>query len=378
MSFVQMILFLLVVVVVLFGVHYLVYVTAIRLFSITDIAHQRILLAVIAFLAVSFILASLLARWYEDSLTRAFYFASGFWLGLLANLLMALLAALLIAKLGQAAGIHINTTYLGAALCVLALGVSLYGVWNAYHPVVKTITVGIPNLPAQWENKRIVQISDAHLGFVHRESFISNIIEKVNSARPDMVVITGDLFDGINVNLESLVSPLKNIEAPKGIFFVTGNHETYLGVEDAFAALKKTGVVNILDDAVADVDGLKVVGIGYPEQGKRKDIAAVLKSLQKEFQGYPTILLHHTPGYIKDVKNSGVNLQLSGHTHRGQLFPFEYIARLVYKKYEYGLHTQGAYTLYTTSGAGTWGPPMRTGNVPEITVITLVAVDNEQ
>ena len=378
MSFVQMILFLLVVVVVLFGVHYLVYVTAIRIFSITDIAHQRILLAVIAFLAVSFILASLLARWYEDSLTRAFYFASGFWLGLLANLLMALLAALLIAKLGQAAGFHINTTYLGAVLCVLALGVSLYGVWNAYHPVVKTITVNIPNLPAQWENKRIVQISDAHLGFVHRESFISNIIEKVNSAQPDMVVITGDLFDGININLDSLVSPLKNIEAPKGIFFVTGNHETYLGVEDAFAALKKTGVVNILDDAVADVDGLKVVGIGYPKQGERKDIAAVLDSLQKEFQGYPTILLHHTPGYIEDVKNSGVNLQLSGHTHRGQLFPFEYIARLVYKKYEYGLHTQGAYTLYTTSGAGTWGPPMRTGNVPEITVITLVATDNQQ
>jgi hypothetical protein len=247
---------------------------------------------------------------------------------------------------------------------------SVYGIWNADHPQIKNITVTIPNLPQQWKNKIIVQLSDVHMGHVYRADFLRRIVAKVNAVHPDMVVITGDFFDGMDGDLQQLVRPLNDLGPEKGIFFITGNHETFLGIDKVFAAFQNTRV-QILQDQVVDVDGLKVIGIGYPSRGENKDVVGVLHSLKKDFVGRPNLLLFHAPVHIDEFKNSGVNLQLSGHTHQGQIFPFRYITELVYKGYDYGLHRIGDYTLYTTNGAGTWGPAMRTGNIPEVVVITL-------
>ena len=259
---------------------------------------------------------------------------------------------------------------LGLIFFGLAFAYSVYGMWNADHPQIKNITVTIPNLPQQWKNKIIVQLSDVHMGHVNRAEFLQRIVAKVNAVHPDMVVITGDFFDGMDGNLQQLVQPLNDLGPEKGIFFITGNHENFLGIDKVFAAFKNTRV-HILQDQVVDVGGLKVIGIGYPRRGENKDVVGVLHSLEKDFAGRPNLLLFHAPVHIDEFKNSGVNLQLSGHTHRGQIFPFRYITELVYKGYDYGLHRIGDYTLYTTNGAGTWGPAMRTGNTPEIVVVTL-------
>ena len=356
--------------VLLVGSHYLAYVSTIHFFDITNTVHKKVLAAAIAFLSVSFILSSILISRQENFFTRACYLLSGYWLGVLVNLVLAIAAVWLFIAAYRLMGFQPKVAMLGLVCFGLAFVYSVYGIWNADHPQIKNITVTIPNLPQQWKNKIIVQLSDVHMGHVHRAEFLRSIVAKVNAVHPDMVVITGDFFDGMDGDLQQLVQPLNDLDPKKGTFFITGNHETFLGIDKAFAAFQNTRV-QILQDQVVDVDGLKVIGIGYPRRGENKDVVGVLHSLEKDFAGRPNLLLFHAPVHIDEFKNSGVNLQLSGHTHRGQIFPFCYITELVYKGYDYGLHRMGDYTLYTTNGAGTWGPAMRTGNTPEIVVVTL-------
>lgn len=355
---------------ILFGSHYVLYISAVRLFSISNPDHRAILFITLGVLAVSFPFATLFAHLHEDLFTRALYFSSTLWLGVLTNLVMA--AALAWATLALFHAFHgtPNASIIAGALAVLAIACSAYGIWNALHPRVTEITVSIPNLPASWRGAKIVQLSDVHLGHVFREGFMKDVVATVNGVSPKMVVITGDLFDGMDGNLNAFADRINDINAAEGTYFVTGNHETYLGAKKAFTVLEATNI-HILNDKVADVDGLKVIGISYPEQNASKNMPALLEKLAPQFAGQPSILLYHAPTNIEDFKKAGVNLQLSGHTHEGQIFPFRYITRLLYKGYDYGLHTDGAYSIYTTSGTGAWGPTMRTGNVPEIVVITL-------
>jgi hypothetical protein len=213
-------------------------------------------------------------------------------------------------------------------------------------------------------------LSDVHLGHIYREKFIKKVVEKVNSQEPEMVLITGDLFDGMDGNLAPIIQPLEDIRAKAETFFVIGNHETYLGLDNVFREIKNTPL-RILRDEVVDINGLKLIGIGYPDRGEKKDIVTVLESLKKDYFGKPNILLFHTPVAISQIKDLGINLELCGHTHRGQIFPFNLITNLLYRGYDYGLFSMGEYTLYTSNGVGTWGPAMRLGNNPEIVVITL-------
>src|SRR5581483_1262507 len=257
---------------------------------------------------------------------------------------------------------------LGFAAVALTCLYSTYGVWNAYHPRTEHLTVRIKNLPSAWQGRRAVQVSDVHLGLVLGPSFFKDIVERINSENPAIVFITGDLFDGIDGRLDELVAPLNLLRAPLGIYYVTGNHETYLGTHRAYEALKKTRA-RILADELVVIEGLQVIGVSYPERGFSTDLAEVVRRLPGFDARLPSILLYHNPTQIERVMAAGINLQLSGHTHHGQLFSIQFISRLIYGKYYSGLHVQGDYTLYTSSGVGTWGPTMRTGNHPEITVV---------
>jgi predicted MPP superfamily phosphohydrolase len=272
--------------------------------------------------------------------------------------------------LSQKLGYAPDTLIIGSIFFIIASLYSVYGAWNAFNPQIKNVQVSIKNLPEQWKGKRIVQLSDVHLGHVYQTDFLAKIVKMTNELRPDVVVITGDLFDGMDGHLENLVGPLKDLQAPYGTYFITGNHETYLGVDKSFSILDGTKV-KILNDAVKDLDGLQLIGISYPERGQVKNLGQTIKMLPDYVVGKPTILLYHAPTGILEAKEAGVNLQLSGHTHVGQLFPFSIITDLIYKGYDYGLHTLGDYSIYTTNGVGTWGPPIRTGNTPEIVNITL-------
>jgi hypothetical protein len=325
------------------------------------------LIVILVILGVSFFVATGLAHWRENLFTRGFYFASGIWLGVLTNLVLAFAAGWLIVWLGRLAHKPPNTIILGSILLFATILFSGYGVWNALHPQLVHITVRIKNLPDAWKGKTAVQISDAHVGHIFGRSFIENVVNTINTQRPDIVFITGDLFDGMDGNAEDRVSPLKNLQAPKGTYFITGNHETYLGVQQALTQLRNTGV-HVLNDELVTIDGLQILGISYPERMEKKDVGKVIQQSGRDLTK-PIILLYHSPTNTAEAKAQGVDLQLAGHTHNGQIFPFNLVVKAIYRDYAYGLHKEGNYTIYTSSGTGAWGPTMRLGSRSEIVVM---------
>ena len=319
---------------------------------------------------MSFIFSSLISHWSDNFLTRGYYLISGAWLGILNNFVLASILIWIIILTSRFFNLSLDLKIIASPIFIIAFFLSIYGIWNAFNPVIKNISVSIPNLPIEWKNKKIIQISDIHLGHIYRKDFLQKIVGKINNERPEMVLITGDLFDGMDGNLTSIISPLENIKTKKGIFFVTGNHETYLGLENTFQTLKNSQL-KILRDEVVDVSGIKLIGISYPGHNEKKNISDILKLLKEKYFGKPNILLYHAPTNISEIKNLGINLELCGHTHKGQFFPFNLITHSVYNGYDYGLFKMENYTLYTSNGVGTWGPVMRVGNTPEIVVITL-------
>jgi hypothetical protein len=355
---------------ILFFSHYFVHFSLVHFFGIASAAHRDALAAMLLLLPSIFIASSILAHWGDNLLLRAVYFCSGLWLGVGLTLILTLAIAW-----GAWGTVKLFThspsrIIFGWAAVALAGVYSAYGLWNAYHPRVRRLTVRIKNLPPAWRGRKVMQLTDIHLGQILRSGFAARLVAMSNAESPDLVAITGDLFDGGDGTLEQFVAPLKALRAPLGTYFVTGNHETYLGVERAYAALRTTQV-QILADQRVEIEGLQLVGISYPERGHSLDLRRTVAELPGFNPALPSILLYHSPTHIAQAKEVGINLQLSGHAHQGQIFPIQFISRFVYGKYYHGLHVEGDYTLYTSSGAGTWGPAMRTGNHPEIVVIRL-------
>ena len=195
-------------------------------------------------------------------------------------------------------------------------------------------------------------------------------------------------------NISNFAADLNRFKAHKGIYFITGNHETYIGVHRALRVLNRTQI-KILKNEVIDIDGLQVIGISYPGIKEISNIESLDKIKRNSAVKNPRIMLFHTPTNISPMdgdgldrhfstywipdttystaRNLGIDLQLSGHTHAGQIFPFGYLTRLIYKDFDYGLRQLDRFSIYTTSGVGTWGPPMRTGNSPEIVAIKITA-----
>jgi hypothetical protein len=369
-GYVTILVFTLIALSILFFSHYFLYFSLAYFFGIAAGAPRDALEEVLFLLPLIFIASSILAHWTDNLFSRSVYFCSGLWLGVGLTLIFTFAMAW-----GAWGTVKLFThspsrVMFGWTAVALACLYSAYGLWNAYHPRVRNLTVRIKNLPPVWRQRKVVQLSDVHLGYILRAGFASRLVAMVNSENPDLVAITGDLFDGVDGKLADLVAPLNNLRAPLGIHFVTGNHETYLGVERAYAALSTTRV-RILADQMVMIDGLQVIGISYPDRGHSLDLAKAIAKLPGFNPALPSILLYHSPTHIAQAKAAGVNLQLSGHAHHGQIFPIQFISRLVYGRYYHGMHVEGDYALYTSSGAGTWGPTMRTGNHPEIVVIQL-------
>ncbi len=369
-GFILISLFILIALSILFLGHYFVYVSVLHFFGIVAFEHRTALAAVLFLLPLSFIVSTLLAHWNNDPLTRVIYFCSSLWLGVGLTLLTAFGLAWAAWGVTRAFGRSPSPMWFGLAAVGLTVLCSAYGIANAYHPRIVSFTVRIKNLPPGWQGKKLVQLSDVHLGRVLGADFLARAVGMINAQNPAMVLITGDLFDGAEGNLEELVAPLKRLVAPQGIYFATGNHETYLGVQRAYAALRNTPVRVLADECVV-VDGLQVIGISYPERGQALGFSEKMAKLPGFSPALPSILLYHSPSQVAEAKAAGINLQLSGHVHQGQIFPLQFMTRLMFGRYYHGLHTEGDYTLYTTSGAGLWGPTMRTGNHPEIVVIHL-------
>jgi uncharacterized protein len=255
---------------------------------------------------------------------------------------------------------------------VLTCGLMVYGAVEAYRIPVERLTINSPRVPSATARIRIVQISDVHLGPMFYPGRLAPIITAVEQAQPDILVCTGDLIDGPLLNRENVAVALANLTAPLGKYAVTGNHEYYYGIERASEFIREAGFKLLRNRTVSVGKSITITGVDDPAGGRSAEeepteaqLAAALPKTRF------ALLLKHRPLIDPDTKGA-FNLQLSGHTHDGQIFPFNFVIRLFYP-WDHGLHRIGDQSyLYTSRGAGTWGPPIRILAPPEITVIDIV------
>jgi len=330
-------------------------------------AHPAGLQAALGVLSVSFVAASILAFSYTSAPVRAFYRAAAVWMGFLSFLFLAAVFAWLVLGIASVAGVTLNFHRLVQGLFVIALALGLYGLWNANWTRITRTRVRLENLPNTWRGRKAALITDVHLGHVRNRNFLQRLIAKVLREEPDMVFIAGDLFDGTAIDAQAAAEPLHRLTAPHGVYFVAGNHEQFGDDSKYLNAIAATGV-RVLQNERVNVDGLQIVGVPYRDATSNGDLAAVLRDMPLD-RDRASILLVHAPDHPAVAEAKGFSLQLSGHTHLGQFIPWSWMARRIYRQFVYGLSRIGRMQVFTSSGVGTWGPPLRLGSNPEIVML---------
>jgi len=324
-----------------------------------------------AVLAFSFVAAALLSFRFSNPLVVYFYKAAAVWLGFLNYFFWAACLSWLVWFVWLASGLDAHPAaarpWIAGVLFAVALLVGIYGLLNARWIRVRRIAIALPGLPRSWSGRRAVLLSDLHLGNINAAGFSRRMVAMAAALHPDIVFIPGDLFDGTKANLDRLVAPFKQLAPPYGVFFSTGNHEEFGGKEHYLAAAAGAGM-KVLNNEKVTLDGLTIAGVPFGDATSPIRLRATLEGLRLS-PGQACILLNHMPSRLPIVERAGVTLQLSGHTHGGQLFPFTWFTRRVFGKFTHGLHRFGALQVYTSTGAGTWGPPMRVGTHPEIVLL---------
>ena len=256
---------------------------------------------------------------------------------------------------------------------VIAIILNVYGYYEAMSIRTEHLVIKTAKLPAQVEKFRIVQISDLHIGMIVRDGRLKRFLAAVEAAAPDVLVSTGDLVDGQLDNLYEALAQLKNVPVKYGKFAVTGNHEFFAGVTRAVEFTEKAGFTVLRGEGVNVAGIVNIAGVDDPAVtgrggGKQVREAEFLSSLPP---GVFTVLLKHQPVADPDAEEK-FDLQLSGHTHRGQIFPFNMVTKFVYYYHSGDFYLPDGARLHVSRGTGTWGPPVRLLAPPEITVIDLV------
>ncbi len=297
---------------------------------------------------------------------------SALWVGFLINSLVGFTAASLCYLVGRLVKFQQSRVLFGYAALIIGIFLSIYGIINAHLIRTQEYTVTIPHLPEQWHETQVVHLTDIHLGTILRESSLQRALTRIQDIDPDLIVMTGDIFDGTDKDVKEMFQPIKNVQPPRGIYFVPGNHEHYLGLEKTKKAVQAYDI-NYLRNEAQEINGLHIIGWDHfldPESESAREGLELIRQYKPE---EPTLLLSHPPVMMEEARKAGINLHFAGHTHGGQIFPLQILAYLTYNGYHYGLFTENDYHLYVSTGTGTWGPPMRTTGKTEIPVFTLVS-----
>ena len=321
----------------------------------------------LGFLSITFVSASLLAFRYTNAFVRVFYRIAAVWIGILSFLVIAALASWAVFAIAHIAGLAINFHLLVEVLFTAAFAAGIYGVFNASLTRITRATVRLANLPEAWRGRKAALISDLHLGPVRNGSFLRRMVRKILREQPHAIFIAGDLYDGTAIDAAAAAQPLAQLKAPHGVYFVAGNHEQFRDDSKYLQAVAAAGV-RVLQNEKVEVDGLQIVGVPYRNAWQETSFQSTLSNIGVD-RDRASILLTHAPDHPHIAEAAGVSLQLSGHTHLGQFIPWSWIARRIYRQFVYGLSRIGKMQVFTSSGAGTWGPPLRLGSNPEIVVL---------
>jgi uncharacterized protein len=347
----------------------------------------------LALLALGIPASFFIMRALSPAAARVVLFPLYLWMGLML-LLLTLLAAgevvrlgvWVVARLGYAPWLAdpahrlLVARWMAALTVIAALGLATWGMRNALGGVVvRRVRVVIPKLPRALSGTTIAQLTDLHVGPTLGRSWLQRVVAQVNALRADLVVVTGDLMDGRVAQIEEMVSPIGELRARRGVYLVTGNHEYYSRVQEWLPELQRLGLrvlrnerVTIGDAAgsfdLAGTDDLNARGMA---PGHGQDLRAALAGRDGS---RVLVLLAHQPRTVLEAARLGVDLQLSGHTHGGQFWPWKYFVYLQ-QPYLAGLARCGATWIYVSDGTGFWGPPLRLGTRSEIAHLTLVSSD---
>ena len=318
-------------------------------------------------LALAFIPATILRFRSAHPALRILYAVCATWLGALNFAFFAAIACWIGEGIFLLAGRPAPLFEIAATLFGIALLVTLWGLVNARWLRLTRITVPLANLPESWRGRTAALVTDLHLGPLSGPAFLRRVLGKLHALQPDIVFISGDMFDGPTLGLKQLVAPWGKFSAPLGVFFVTGNHDEFAERALYLDAVRAAGI-RVLDNEAVTLDGLDLVGVHDEESSDPAQLRAILTRVHPDPQR-PAILLAHRPVNLAVAEQAGISLQLSGHTHHGQMWPWNLLVRRIYGPYAYGLHRHGRLWVNTCSGTGTWGPPLRVATKSEIVLI---------
>ncbi len=344
---------------------------------------RRTTIAVFLVLALSYIAGRFLERAWLSPVSETLVWVGSFWLGAMLYFFLAVLSLDILRLANHFLPFYphwVRDDY-DATKRWLALGVTglvvlivIAGHINALIPRVRVLSLRIPKKADGLRSLSIAVASDIHLGTIIGRKRIDRIVEKINSLNPDLVLLPGDIVDEDlgPVIRENLGASLENIRSKYGVVAVTGNHEYIGGAQKACDYLTGHGVTMLRDSVLRVNGGIFLVGredrsINQFSGAQRKPLEDLMGAVDRN---YPIILLDHQPFRLQEAADNGVDLQLSGHTHHGQLWPFNHITAAIYEV-SWGHIQIGQTHVYVSSGVGTWGPPVRIGNHPEIIHLTL-------
>ncbi|MFJ8657980.1 metallophosphoesterase [Streptomyces sp. NPDC093795] len=261
----------------------------------------------------------------------------------------------------------------GGAAAAAAVGTVGYGAYGVLRgPRIKRVTVPLAKVPRAAHGYRIAVVSDIHIGPILGRAHTQRIVDAINSTQPDLIAVVGDLVDGTVENLGSAAEPLARLRARHGSFFVTGNHEYFSGADAWVDHVRELGLRPLRNERLEIAAGFDLAGvddIAGESEGQGPDF---VRALGDRDRARAAVLLAHQPVVVHDAVRHGVDLQLSGHTHGGQLWPGNYLAELANPTVA-GLERYGDTQLYVSRGAGAWGPPVRVGAPSDITLVQLAS-----
>lgn len=320
--------------------------------------------------------ASMLLSWrFSNLFVRFTYRTSAIWLGLLNFAFFAALGAWVFAAISGIAHVPVGDREIGTIFFGGAVAASVYGLINASWLRTTCVTVGLNNLPQAWEGKNVALVTDMHLGNVRGAAFSRKVVSRLQDLNPEVIFISGDMFDGVPVDFDSVLAPWKELARAKPVYYVSGNHEEFDDRNAFFKAVSRSGI-RILNNEKTEFQGLQIIGIHDGELHDREMYKSILDRARIDRE-HASILLAHQPKNLTIPEEAGISLQLSGHTHRGQIWPWHLLATRVHGPFVYGLNRFRKMQVFTSSGAGTWGIPMRAATRSEVVLIRLEPEGNK-
>ena len=334
---------------------------------------RTVFYTVYAFFFSAFFVAMLGRNLFPLAIQKILYFPGTIWLGLMLYLLMFFLLTDIISFIKRFLPEKIKNNYRKIQVLsgyILVLCLAVYGYYQYRNPQIVEQNISIAKKAGVYERLKVVGVSDFHLGVANDKKRLEQYVKLINEQHPDLILIAGDLIDNnvLPLEKERMWETLNKLKAPLGVYFCMGNHEYMVGVEESMNFLRKTGMNILIDSSVVINESIQIIGRDdLQRRSNRKSLKELVKDTDSSL---PIFLIDHEPYHLYEAEESGIDLQFSGHTHNGQIFPGNLIVKLMYEL-EYGYMKRGNTHYFVSSGLGLWGPPFRIATKSEVVVFNV-------